>query len=177
MVERDDAPDLRAGLMDAPDADASGVTLRLARETDAEALVEFNRAMARETESLELSVETLTAGVRNLLRSPQFGFYVVAERSDEGGGFETVGSLMITYEWSDWRDGLFWWVQSVYVKPQYRRQGIYRRLYEYVKRMAESEPSVRGFRLYVEKGNAAAQATYESLGMKETHYMMFEETL
>lgn len=153
------------------------ISFRKATERDVAALVEFNRAMASETESLELSTDTLSSGVRNLLRSPQYGFYVVAERSDEGGGFETVGSLMITYEWSDWRDGLFWWVQSVYVKPSHRRRGVYRRLYEYVKRMADTESSVRGFRLYVEKENDAAQAAYVNLGMKETHYKMFEELL
>ena len=152
--------------------------IRRATPGDAQTLVEFNRAMALETEALELSEETLASGVRHLFENPQFGFYVVAE--DEGGGgvtAEPVGSLMITYEWSDWRDGLFWWVQSVYVKPLYRRHGIYRRLYDHVRRMAEDDSTVRGFRLYVERENTAAQATYKRLGMQETHYRMFEELI
>jgi ribosomal protein S18 acetylase RimI-like enzyme len=84
---------------------------------------------------------------------------------------------MITYEWSDWRDGLFWWVQSVYVKPEHRRRGVYTVLYEFVKALAAADPSVRGFRLYVERENAAAQRTYERLGMSESHYKMYEELL
>jgi ribosomal protein S18 acetylase RimI-like enzyme len=146
------------------------INLRLANARDVAALVEFNRAMARETEALELLPEVLTAGVENLLRQTQFGFYVIAE-----SGTEAVGSLMVTYEWSDWRDGLFWWIQSVYIKPEFRRRGLYRRLYEFVKARAAREPNVRGFRLYVEKQNTPAQQTYERLGMSETHYLMYEE--
>jgi ribosomal protein S18 acetylase RimI-like enzyme len=153
--------------------------LRLAEARDKDALVEFNRAMARETEAKDLAVEVLDAGVENLLRSPQHGFYVVAEYysgAQESHG-EVVASLMVTYEWSDWRNGLFWWIQSVYVKPQFRRQGVYTRLYEFVKACAATERDVRGFRLYVEKENRIAQQTYERLGMTETHYKMFEEML
>ena len=150
---------------------------RLADARDVETLVEFNRAMARETESKELDAGVLRAGVENLLREPRYGFYVVAERAGRGAGAkeEVVGSLMVTYEWSDWRNGLFWWVQSVYVKPELRRRGIYRMLYEFVKAMAAEEASVCGFRLYVEKENAVAQRTYSQLGMEETHYRLFEE--
>jgi ribosomal protein S18 acetylase RimI-like enzyme len=151
--------------------------LRLAEARDTQTLVEFNRAMARETEAKDLAVDVLTAGVERLLRSPRYGFYVVAEycAPEEHHG-EVAASLMVTYEWSDWRNGLFWWIQSVYVKPRFRRQGVYRRLYEFVKsRAAAEEPNVRGFRLYVEKENRIAQQTYERLGMTETHYKMFEE--
>ena len=84
---------------------------------------------------------------------------------------------MVTYEWSDWRNGLFWWIQSVYITQNFRRRGIYRRLYEFVKEMAQAESDVRGFRLYVEKENRTAQLTYERLGMAETHYLMFEELI
>lgn len=151
--------------------------LRLAEARDAQTLVEFNRAMARETEAKDLAVDVLTAGVENLLRSPQYGFYVVAEyySGEQENHGEVVASLMVTYEWSDWRDGLFWWIQSVYVKPRFRRQGVYRRLYEFVKSSAAAARDVRGFRLYVEKENRIAQQTYEQLGMTETHYKMFEE--
>ena len=148
------------------------LNIRRADERDVETLVEFNRAMARETEALELSAETLTAGVRSLLRRPEYGFYVVAESNGEA-----VGSLMITYEWSDWRDGLFWWIQSVYVRADFRRRGVYRRLYDFIRDLAAADTTVRGFRLYVEKTNEAAQHTYERLGMSESHYIMFEELL
>ena len=148
------------------------LNLRMAGEGDVPALVEFNLAMALESEGLRLSEETLTAGVRRLMADPRYGFYVVAEE-----GAETVGSLMITYEWSDWRDGLFWWVQSVYVRPEYRRRGVYSRLYKFAKSLAAGDGRVRGFRLYVERENAVARRTYERLGMSESHYRMYEELL
>ncbi|MBV9211102.1 MAG: GNAT family N-acetyltransferase [Acidobacteria bacterium] len=148
------------------------IKIRLAEERDAGALVRFNLAMAHETEALELEQETLAAGVENLLKRKELGFYLIAETSEAE---EAVGSLMVTYEWSDWRNGLFWWIQSVYITPEFRRRGIYRRLYEFVKQLAEAETEVRGFRLYVEKENRVAQQTYEQLGMSETHYLMFEE--
>ena len=151
--------------------------MRLADAGDARTLVEFNRAMARETEAKELAVDLLTAGVENLLKNPRYGFYVVAEYGGQDNQGEVVASLMVTYEWSDWRNGLFWWIQSVYVKPEFRRQGVYRRLYEFVKSRAANDADVRGFRLYVEKENRIAQQTYERLGMTETYYKMFEEVL
>ena len=152
-------------------------TARLATRDDAAVIVEFNLAMARETESLELPPATLAAGVKNLFDNPQFGFYVVAETRGDAGPVEIVGSLLITYEWSDWRDGLFWWVQSVYVKPEHRRRGVYTVLYDFVKTLAAEDPRVRGFRLYVERENAAAQKTYERLGMNASHYVMYEEII
>jgi ribosomal protein S18 acetylase RimI-like enzyme len=148
------------------------LNLRIAEERDLPALVEFNLAMASETEGLRLPLETLTAGIRSLMANPRYGFYVVAEE-----GAQTIGSLMITYEWSDWRDGLFWWVQSVYVKPDYRRRGVYSRLYKFAKGLAAGDGRVRGFRLYVEGENLVAQRTYERLGMTESHYRMYEELL
>ena len=149
--------------------------LRLADERDVRALMEFNLAMARETESKDLAVDVLTAGVEYLLRNPRHGFYVVAEHDKAERRGEVIGSLMVTYEWSDWRNGVFWWIQSVYVKPEFRRQGVYKRLYEFVKALAANEAGVRGFRLYVEKENHPAQQTYKRLGMTETHYKMLEE--
>ncbi|HKA39395.1 MAG TPA: GNAT family N-acetyltransferase, partial [Burkholderiales bacterium] len=101
---------------------------------------------------------------------PELGFYVVAQRNGD-----IVGSLMVTTEWSDWRNGSFWWIQSVYVLPQARRQGIYRRLHEFVKAEAGRKGDVCGFRLYVERGNVPAQNTYASLGMVETEYKLYEE--
>ena len=144
--------------------------VRQATSADAPPLIEFNRAMARETEGKELLPEVIGAGVRALLANPAAGFYVVAE--SEG---RVVGALLITKEWSDWRNGTFWWIQSVYVQPEFRRQGVYKSLYRHVQAMAANDPGVCGFRLYVERENTRAQATYRSLGMKETHYRVFEE--
>lgn len=151
------------------------ITIRLAQPEDASALVSFNRAMARETEDKDLAEDIVSAGVRRLLANPALGFYVVAVLGN-GGGNKVVGSLMVTMEWSDWRNGLFWWIQSVYIVPAQRRKGIYRRLYEFVKARASEDTGVCGFRLYVEKDNEVAQRTYSAMGMEETHYKMYEET-
>ena len=144
--------------------------IRLGEEGDAGVIAGFNRRMALETEGVELLEEGAVQGVRRLFERPEMGFYVVAEK-----GSQIVASLMVTYEWSDWRDGVVWWVQSVYVLPEFRRQGIYRNLYEYVKGLALEEEDVRGIRLYVDKGNETAQRTYRSLGMEETDYRLYEE--
>jgi len=147
------------------------IEIRRAGAADVAALVEFNAAMALETEQKVLEPAVLTAGVQGLLAHPDYGFYLVAV--DETG--TAVGCLMITYEWSDWRNGLFWWVQSVYVTKAHRGQGVYRALYQRVKQLAQEQGGVCGFRLYVEEHNDAAQATYGRLGMSKTHYLMFEE--
>jgi ribosomal protein S18 acetylase RimI-like enzyme len=146
------------------------VIIRKAVIEEAEAIAQFNIAMAWETEKKVLPLETILGGVKALFHKPEAGFYLVAETSQQ-----IVGSLMITTEWSDWRNANFWWIQSVYILPAYRRQGIYRKLYETVKAMAQTQTGVCGFRLYVEKENLPAQQTYTSLGMLPTHYLMFEE--
>ena len=137
---------------------------------DAPVIAEFNRRMARETEGKALIPDVVAAGVLRLLNDPSLGFYAVAER-----GGQVIGCLMVTNEWSDWRNGLFWWIQSVYIEPASRRQGVYRQLYALVREMALADPGVCGFRLYVEKDNAVAQRTYASLGMSETDYLVYEE--
>lgn len=146
------------------------INIRRATEEDADSIISFQQAMALETEGKLLANDIIAPGVRYLFHKPQYGFYLVAE-------FEEViaGSLMITYEWSDWRNGVFWWIQSVYVKPEFRRHGIYRNFYGHVKELASKDPNVIGFRLYVEKENEIAQLTYKSLGMVETQYRLFEE--
>jgi len=144
--------------------------IRLAGPDDADVLTEFNTAMARETEGKELLSEVISAGVRSLLRKRDSGFYLVAE--DAG---RVVGSLLVTKEWSDWRNGEFWWIQSVYVRPELRRRGVYKRLYAHVKEMAASDSGVCGFRLYVERENVQAQSVYGALGMKQTRYLVFED--
>jgi ribosomal protein S18 acetylase RimI-like enzyme len=143
--------------------------IRLATPADAGVLIEFNAAMALETEGKELLPDVIGAGVRSLLGNPAAGFYLLAEQDS------AVGSLMITKEWSDWRNGTFWWIQSVYVRPEFRRQGVYKNLYRHVQELASKDPAVCGFRLYVERENERAQATYSALGMKQTHYLVFEE--
>lgn len=146
------------------------MNIRKALPQDLLALVGFNQAMALETENLTLDEQILTKGVSAMLSNPEKGFYLVAE--DKG---EILGSLMVTYEWSDWRASNYFWIQSVYIRPQNRRQGIYRQLYQSVKTMAEQEGGAASFRLYVEQDNTKAQQTYQSLGMKQSHYLMFEE--
>ena len=144
--------------------------IRIAVACDAADLVKFNQAMALETEGKALSAEVLAPGVEAVFSDPTKGFYVVAE--DNGS---IVGGLLVTYEWSDWRNSWFWWIQSVYILPKARGKRLYSRLYYFVKEKAINRGDVCGFRLYVEKENIHAQAVYEKLGMNCSHYLMFEE--
>ncbi|RZM81743.1 GNAT family N-acetyltransferase [Leptolyngbya iicbica] len=146
------------------------IQIRKAELRDAGAIAAFNQAMARETEGKALIPEVIAAGVNTLIQNPSLGFYLVAETDEQ-----IVAALMVTMEWSDWRNGLFWWIQSVFVAPAYRRQGIYRQLYAFTKNLADQEPNVCGFRLYVERDNDRAQQTYAALGMIESPYRVFEE--
>lgn len=128
-----------------------------------------NAAMALETEGKTLDVERLRRGVNAVLLDASKGFYLVAERVGE-----VVGQLLVTFEWSDWRDGTFYWVQSVYVTPSARRTGVYRGLYASVTRRARAAGDVSGVRLYVERHNEVARSTYAALGMSRAAYEMFE---
>ena len=145
------------------------ITIRAAVRGDIETLVAFNAAMARETEHKTLDPNILRPGVTAIFDEPGRGFYLVAEQDGV-----VAGCLMITYEWSDWRNGAWWWFQSVYVAPEFRRSGVFRALYADVERRANDTAGVIGLRLYVERDNAAAQRTYASLGMSETVYRLFE---
>ena len=147
------------------------LTIRPALPADLAALVHWNAAMAWETEHKQLDSTVLARGVRGVFEQPQRGFYLVAERDGEA-----VGSLLVTREWSDWRCGDFWWIQSVYVVPDARRGGVFRALYADVEQRAASAGAV-GLRLYVETENRHAQATYEGLGMQRCHYFMYEMPL
>ena len=146
------------------------MNIHIANFEDADLLVEFNRAMALETEGKRLAPDVLRSGVEAVFSDDKKGFYVVARSRDD----QIVGSLMITFEWSDWRGKWFWWIQSVYILPEFRGRGIYRLLYEFVKETARDRQNVCGFRLYVEKENTNAQNVYEKLGMKPSHYLMYE---
>ncbi|MYH14583.1 MAG: GNAT family N-acetyltransferase [Gammaproteobacteria bacterium] len=146
------------------------IEIRRAVAGDIDRIVEFNLAMARESEDKGLDAETLRAGVAAVLAEPANGFYLMAEADGR-----PAGSLMVTTEWSDWRNGRFWWIQSVFVAPEHRRLGIYSRLHDSVRRAGQADGQCCGLRLYVERNNIGAQATYASLGMAPTHYDLFEE--
>jgi ribosomal protein S18 acetylase RimI-like enzyme len=135
---------------------------------DAPVIAAFNVAMALESENLKLVPEVVRAGVEAVLRDPAKGFYVVAT-----SGGQVVGQTMVTFEWSDWRNANWWWIQSVYVSPGARRRGIFRRLYEEVQARAK-RAGVHGIRLYVERENVGAQQTYRALGMAHARYEVFE---
>jgi ribosomal protein S18 acetylase RimI-like enzyme len=145
------------------------VHIREARTEDIPVLVEYNYNLAAETEDIYLNRETLTRGVTNIVKDKSKGIYFVYEIYDK-----VVGQLMITKEWSDWRNGEFWWIQSVYVNKEYRRLGIFKKLYEHVNNIVSKDESICGIRLYVERENLSAQNTYKSLGMEETHYHLYE---
>ena len=146
--------------------------IRIARQKDIPALVNFNQAMALETEHKTLDAAVLSAGVAAVFTDEDKGFYVVTENAGA-----IVAGLLVTREWSDWRNGWFWWIQSVYVLPDHRGLGLYGEMYEFVKTMASQVRDVRGFRLYVEKENQRAQRVYEKLGMEKTYYLMYEEEM
>jgi len=145
------------------------IHIRRAVEEDIPLIVQFNQDMAWETEALELENEILHEGVTALFNDPTKGFYVVGEIDNN-----VVGCLMITYEWSDWRNGMFWWIQSVYVKKAYRRKGVFKTLYNYVKTIQVDQHEAIGLRLYVDSDNFNAQKTYRELGMQRTGYQLFE---
>jgi len=145
------------------------IHIRKATLADTEALVRFNLALAEETEGKKLSPETLAAGVRAVFENPSRGFYLIAEHHGS-----PVGGLLITPEWSDWRNADFWWIQSVYVVPEARGKGVFKALYQHVEHLARSQPGVGGLRLYVDRDNEKAKGVYERLGMKPSRYEFYE---
>ena len=147
----------------------SDVRYRDASPADATAIVDFQIAMAHETEDVDLDRHTVIRGVDAVFTDPSLGRYYVAEADGE-----VVASLLITYEWSDWRNGTVWWIQSVYVVPEFRGQGVYAGLYAHMRALVEQEPSIRGIRLYVDNRNVPAQKVYARLGMEGEHYRVFE---
>ena len=144
------------------------LTIRKATPVDAAVIIDFQQKMAWETEQMILAPETIRKGVNAVFSDCSHGQYWVAE--EEGS---VVASLLITYEWSDWRNSDVWWFQSVYVLPASRRTGIFRSMYRHIKNEADKE-GIAGLRLYVETNNSGAQQTYEALGMKSLHYKMYE---
>ena len=146
-----------------------GISIRNAVITDAAIIASNNSSMAEETEGRTLDPEIIGPGVAALLADPGKGRYWVAEADGQ-----IVGQLMVTYEWSDWRNGTLWWIQSVYVAPDFRRQGVFSALYHHVESLAAAQPDVCGLRLYVEDNNHRAQRTYEALGMVKPGYVVMQ---
>ncbi len=151
-------------------SETTEVKIRKAAETDLPVIVKFNLGLARETEELNLNPETVMAGVRAMLSATDKGVYYVAELDGK-----VVGQVMITYEWSDWRNGNIWWLQSVYVEPRYRRHGIFSALFKHVESLCVAEGGTE-LRLYMHADNARARLCYGRLGMAETKYQVFEKS-
>jgi len=149
----------------APDS----IAIREGRREDEEVIADFQVRMAMETEGISLDPDTVRRGVRAVFEDPAKGKYWIAEKKKR-----VVGVLLTVPEWSDWRNGTVLWIHSLYVIPELRRQGVFRRLYETVRKKVEESPDLKGLRLYVDRGNAGAQAVYEKLGMNRHHYFLYE---
>lgn len=147
----------------------SSLKVRASRMDDLPDLVDFQIRMALETEDLQLERPVVEKGAEAIFENPLLGHYVVCE--DEN---ELVGCLLITYEWSEWRNGLILWVQSVYVVPEYRKKGVFKKLYQHIQNSSMADERIRGIRLYVDSKNLPAKSVYERLGMKSGHYEVFE---
>jgi ribosomal protein S18 acetylase RimI-like enzyme len=143
--------------------------IRAATPEDAAVIVDFQLRMAKETESLELDRGTVIRGVEAVFADPAKGTYWIAK-----SGGRIAGCLLTTFEWSDWRNGTVLWIESLYVLPEERGRGVYRALYEHLKQRVETDPGLKGIRLYVDRRNTAAQRVYERLGMTREHYELFE---
>lgn len=143
--------------------------IRKANIQDVQSIVYFQVLMARETENIELNQETVAKGVNAVLADQTKGTYYIAENNDK-----VVGSLLTTFEWSDWRNGTVLWIQSVFVLPEFRRKGVYSQLYSHLKTMVLEDNNLKGIRLYADKLNKPALATYKKLGMNPDHYVTFE---
>lgn len=146
--------------------------IRKASPEDAKTIAEFQVAMALESENLKLNPEVVDQGVRGVFENLSRGIYFVA--TPLGNPTKVIASLLITYEWSDWRNGTVWWIQSVYVRPDWRRQGVYKKMYSHLQKLVQESPDLKGLRLYVDKTNTRAQRVYENLGMNLGHYLTGE---
>lgn len=147
----------------------SEITIRPGLLFDIDIIADFQVKMANETEDLKLDPPTVTKGVTAVLDDPSKGKYWLAERAGQ-----VVGCLLTVPEWSDWRNGTVLWIHSVYVHPDHRKAGVYKKLYLHLKQMVEESTEFRGLRLYVDKSNSNAQKVYESLGMSGEHYHLYE---
>lgn len=144
--------------------------IRLSNEIDYQQIVAFQLAMAKETEGIELDKQIVEEGVRSVYRDPQKGKYYVAVKNEK-----IVGSLMLTPEWSDWRNNWVMWIQSVYIIPEMRRKGVFKKMYDHIVESVSSNQDVAGLRLYVDTSNINAINVYTRLGMNGDHYKLFEK--
>ena len=145
------------------------INIREAHKGDLAILMQNNQTLAEETEALQLDTDVLKEGIEQALKREECHYFVAVI------GEKVVGQTMITYEWSDWRNGIIWWIQSVYVHPDYRKQGVFRTLFGHIENLAKTHPQVKALRLYVMHNNNAGQGTYQSLGMKDSGYIVFEK--
>lgn len=145
------------------------MNVRKATLQDMETISDFQVRMALETENLQLDKDILNAGISAVLNDSGKGFYFVVETNDE-----VIGSLLVTFEWSDWRNGQVYWIHSVYVKPEHRKKGAFKLLYNHIKSLVETDDSLKGIRLYAETANIHAHKVYKSPGMNNEHYQLFE---
>jgi len=143
--------------------------IRLAKIDDSHTIAGFQLKMAIETENLKLDNETVQKGVKAVFEKPELGQYFIAETDGK-----IIASMLTTFEWSDWRNAQVWWLQSVYVLPEFRQKGIFKKMYEFVKILADMNENVGGIRLYVDKTNVRAQEVYKAVGMNGEHYQVFE---
>jgi ribosomal protein S18 acetylase RimI-like enzyme len=145
------------------------IKIRKANSNDLETLVNNNQALAHETEALKLNKNVLRDGIKQALKHKECHYFVAMMTE------KIVGQSMITYEWSDWRNGVIWWIQSVYVLPLYRKQGVFRSLFLHIESLAQINPQVKAIRLYVMNNNNIGQFTYKNLGMNDSGYIIFEK--
>ncbi|MHC1708578.1 MAG: GNAT family N-acetyltransferase [Bacteroidales bacterium] len=143
--------------------------IKTAEPSHIETIVNFQLLMAIESEGITLDQEILSKGVKAVFADPAKGKYFLCQQ--EG---KVIASLLITYEWSDWRNGMVWWIQSVFVSPDYRKSGVFRAMFENIRQQALNDPGVRGIRLYVDNGNTPALQVYQNIGMNGDHYRVFE---
>lgn len=147
----------------------SEINFRKATQSDKDAIINFQIKMAKETEDLDLTDEVLSLGIQKLFDEPHRGTYYVCETDEQ-----VIASMLTIPEWSEWRNGDVLWIHSVYVVPEFRGQKVFRKMYNFFKSKVESDHSLKGLRLYVEKENVKAQKVYEAIGMSKEHYEMYE---
>lgn len=148
----------------------NSINIRKATKQDAQYIVDCQIKMAHETENLILERVTVEKGVGHILMDSPLGYYLLAEDDKKN----LLGVMMVLFEWSDWRNGKVFWIHSLYVKPDFRKQGIFKAFYAHLKNIVESSAEFKGIRLYVEKSNLNAQKAYQASGMTNEHYELFE---
>ena len=148
---------------------AIDIKIREAVKSDIPVIAEFNQALAKETEDIQLNPETLAAGIANALDRDECHYFIAKLNG------QVIGQTMITHEWSDWRNGIMWWFQSVYVQPEHRGKGVFRTMFEHVEKLARNNPEVKALRLYVMQNNLSGKNTYAALGMTDSGYVVYEK--